>query len=135
MRKLRTVSHLLALALVAALLTFPTAALGAHGTHVFINEIHYDNTGTDTGEFIEVAGPAGTDLSGWSLVLYNGSNGSVYDTDALSGTLGDDTGTGFGFAVQTYPSNGIQNGAPDGVALVNGDLDRYQRSLVRPLSA
>ena len=28
---------------------------------VFINEIHYDNTGTDAGEFIEIAGPAGTE--------------------------------------------------------------------------
>ena len=45
------------------------------GTAVFINEIHYDNGGTDTGEAIEIAGPAGTDLTGWSLVLYNGSNG------------------------------------------------------------
>ena len=39
----------------------------------FINEIHYDNVGTDSGEAIEVAGPAGTDLTGWSLVLYNGA--------------------------------------------------------------
>ena len=50
---------------------------------VFINEIHYDNTGTDTGEAIEVAGPAGTDLTGWSLVLYNGSTGALYNTTAL----------------------------------------------------
>ncbi len=27
---------------------------------VFINEIHYDNSGTDTGEAIEIAGPAGS---------------------------------------------------------------------------
>jgi hypothetical protein len=44
---------------------------------VFINEFHYDNTGGDTGEFIEIAGPAGTDLTGWSIVLYNGANGST----------------------------------------------------------
>src|SRR5687768_8667852 len=57
-------------------------------TAVFINEIHYDNTGTDAGEFVEVAGPAGTDLTGYSIVLYNGASpfGS-YDTDALSGTI------------------------------------------------
>ena len=36
---------------------------------VFINEIHYDNTGTDANEAIEIAGPAGTDLTGWSIVL------------------------------------------------------------------
>ena len=54
---------------------------------VFINEIHYDNTGTDAGEAIEMAGPAGTDLTGWSIVLYNGAGGAVYDTDVLSGTI------------------------------------------------
>jgi len=87
-------------------------------TPVFINEIHYDNAGTDAGEAIEIAGPAGTDLTGWSIVLYNGSGGAVYDTDALSGTI-PDQGGGFGVVVLSYPVNGIQNGAPDGIALVN----------------
>ncbi|MBA2496905.1 MAG: ExeM/NucH family extracellular endonuclease, partial [Acidimicrobiia bacterium] len=79
---------------------------------VFINEIHYDNVGTDTGELIEVANPTGADLSAWSIVLYNGSGGAPYSTRALSGT-GE-------LVVLTYPSNGIQNGSPDGIALVNG---------------
>lgn len=56
---------------------------GAKAQEVFINEFHYDNTGTDAGEFVEIAGPAGTDLSGWYIVLYNGANGSSYDTDPL----------------------------------------------------
>ena len=64
---------ILALMLVA----LPMQSAQAAPTSVFINEIHYDNTGTDAGEAIEVAGPAGTDLTGWSLVLYNG-NGGVY---------------------------------------------------------
>ncbi|WP_111669837.1 T9SS type A sorting domain-containing protein [Algoriphagus litoralis] len=85
---------------------------------VFINEIHYDNTGTDAGEAIEIAGPAGTDLTGWSIVLYNGNGGAVYNTRTLSGTI-PDSGNGFGFVNETYPSNGIQNGAPDGIALVD----------------
>ncbi|MGE3841677.1 MAG: lamin tail domain-containing protein [Vicinamibacterales bacterium] len=84
---------------------------------VFINEIHYDNTGTDTGEFIEIAGPAGTDLSGYSIVLYNGSGGAAYTTTLLSGVIPDQQ-NGFGTLVFNYPSNGIQNGPPDGVALV-----------------
>src|SRR5882672_8473565 len=54
---------------------------------VFINEFHYDNDGTDTGEAIEIAGPAGTDLAGWKLVLYNGANGAVYNTLALTGLI------------------------------------------------
>src|SRR5574341_1668441 len=87
-------------------------------TSVFINEIHYDNTGADAGEAIEVAGPAGTDLTGWSIVLYNGLNGAVYDTDVLSGTI-PNLCNGFGVMVLNYPANGIQNGPPDGIALVN----------------
>lgn len=87
-------------------------------TPVFINEIHYDNTGADVGEAIEIAGPAGADLTGWSVVLYNGNGGAVYDTDVLSGTIPNLCG-GFGVVVVNYSANGIQNGAPDGIALVN----------------
>lgn len=85
---------------------------------VFINEFHYDNTGTDTGEFIEVAGLAGTNLDGWFLALYNGNGGAQYNSFSLSGTLAD-SGNGVGFAFVGGPSNSIQNGAPDGIALVN----------------
>ena len=84
---------------------------------LWINEIHYDNVGTDQDEFIEIAGTANTDLTGYTIVLYNGSNGSAYDTQVLNGSLSDD-GNGFGFFVINYPSNGIQNG-PDGVALID----------------
>src|SRR5687767_11320829 len=86
---------------------------------VFINEIHYDNTGTDAGEAIEIAGPAGTNLAGWSIVLYNGAGGASYDTRALSGIIPNQQ-AGFGTLHFTYPVNGIQNGSPDGLALVNG---------------
>ncbi len=41
---------------------------------IFINEIHYDNDGTDADEAVEIAGPAGTDLTGWTIVLYNGND-------------------------------------------------------------
>jgi predicted extracellular nuclease len=110
----------MALALLAGLLPATVAsAFSPVPTTVWINEIHYDNASTDVGEAIEIAGPAGTDLTGWSIVLYNGAGGAVYDTDALSGTIVD-AGSGFGVATIGYPSNGIQNGAPDGIALVNG---------------
>ena len=91
----------------------------------FINEIHYDNEGADIGEAVEIAGPAGTDLSGWSLVLYNGSNGSVYNTTILSGTI-PNLGSGFGVIVVNYPPNGLQNGAPDGLALVDAGSNVIQ---------
>src|SRR4051794_34542518 len=62
----------------------PAAAVAPPDGAVFVNEIHYDNDGTDVGEAIEVAGPAGTDLAGWSLVLYNGNGGASYNTTVLS---------------------------------------------------
>jgi DNA/RNA endonuclease G (NUC1) len=85
---------------------------------VRISEIHYDNTGTDAGEAIEVSGPTGTDLTGWQLVLYNGANGASYNTRALSGTI-PATCDPRGVVVITYPVKGIQNGSPDGIALVD----------------
>ena len=85
---------------------------------VFINEIHYDNAGGDVGEFVEVAGPAGTDLSNYSIVLYNGSNGTEYGTTALSGIIPDQLN---GFGAVDFPIGGIQNGSPDGVALIYDD--------------
>ncbi|WP_306206165.1 ExeM/NucH family extracellular endonuclease [Actinoplanes sp. RD1] len=94
-------------------LTFTGHPVLAADATPFISEIHYDNTGTDSGEAIEVEAPAGFDLAGWSLVLYNGDNKSTYGTAAaLSGT---------GIAVANYPANGVQNGSPDGVALVKPD--------------
>ncbi len=85
---------------------------------VFVNELHYDNASTDTGEAIEIAGPAGTDLTGWSIVLYNGNGGAAYNTRALTGAIPDQS-SGFGTLSFDYPSNGIQNGNPDGIALVS----------------
>src|SRR5690349_5212044 len=81
----------------------------------FISEIHYDDSGaTDSGEAIEIEAPVGFDLTGWQIVLYNGSGGGVYGTTTLSGQV-----PAAGVFVQEYPANGIQNGSPDGVALVN----------------
>jgi predicted extracellular nuclease len=86
-------------------------------TTVFINEIHYDNASTDAGESVEVAGPAGTDLTGWSIVLYNGNGGASYLTINLSGVIADQQG---GYGTLSFSAVGLQNGAPDGVALANG---------------
>lgn len=48
-----------------------------------INELHYDNEGTDEGEFVEVRVGEGQNAAGLSVVLYNGSNGTAYDTLTL----------------------------------------------------
>ncbi len=84
-------------------------------TTIFINEIHYDNVGGDVGEAIEIAGPAGTDLTGWSVVLYNGADSQTYGTIPLSGTIPNLCNGG----VLAFSYAGIQNGSPDGMALIN----------------
>lgn len=89
---------------------------GGGGSGVWINEFHYDNTGSDTGEFVEVAGAAGTDLSGWTVVGYNGSNGAPYRTIGLSGTIADQGGCTGTIDVDF---SSMQNGSPDGLALVD----------------
>jgi VCBS repeat-containing protein len=86
----------------------------------FINEFHYDNSGTDSGEAIEIAGPAGTDLTGWTIVLYNGSNtpgaAPVYGTLTLSGSIPNQD-DGYGTVSVLAPN--LQNGPQDGFALVD----------------
>lgn len=82
---------------------------------IFINEFHYDNTGGDTGEGVEIAGPAGLDLTNWSLSFYNGANGEEYKSRTLAGIIPDQQN---GFGTLTFMLAGIQNG-PDGVALVD----------------
>ena len=43
---------------------------------IFINELHYHNVGVDIDEGIEIAGPAGVDLSNYALTIY-ASTGEV----------------------------------------------------------
>ena len=96
-------------------------AAAAPGTP-FVNEIHYDNAGTDSGEAIEIAAAAGTDLAGWQLVLYSVSSGAtqgtVYNTINLSGIVPNQD-DGYGTLTFAFPTNGLQNGPQDGFALVN----------------
>jgi len=68
------------------------------------------------GEAVEITGPAGTDITDWRLLFYDGNRGSVYKSFLFDGLLIDD-GSGMGFSVANV--KGIQNGAPDGVALVD----------------
>lgn len=102
-----------ALSASALALTLAPTATAAPTSTVFFNEIHYDNAGTDTGEFLEIANTGGTDLAGWSVVLYNGANGQSYDTVTLSGSDP--------YVVIDLPTNGLQNGSPDGLAIVRPD--------------
>jgi endonuclease I len=94
-----------------------TVSGGGGSVDAFINEFHYDNSGTDSNEFVEIAAPAGTDVSGWMIEAYNGSNGALYAIEPLSGIIADDEGC-MGVLAVNFP--GLQNGSPDGLALVTG---------------
>lgn len=96
----------------------------AGSSSVWINEFHYDNSGSDLNEFVEIAGAAGTSLSGWSIVAYNGSNGSAYITKSLSGSIPNQANN---LGTKSFSISGLQNGGPDGLALVdnNGQVIQF----------
>ncbi|HYS70136.1 MAG TPA: hypothetical protein VEM14_07835, partial [Gemmatimonadaceae bacterium] len=77
---------------------------------VRISEFHYDNASTDVDEKIEISGPAGTNLTGWQLVLYNGAATSraPYTTTNLTNLVIPATCGSRGVIVISYPANGIQ---------------------------
>ena len=98
----------------------------AYASTVWVNELHYENAGTDTGEFVEVAVPLGVNPASVTLTLYNGNGGLVYGTEAAVSTFVPGAVAG---PVQLYtltlPANGLQNG-PDGVALtLDGELAQF----------
>ena len=118
------------LAPMALLLLVCTLPARATWISPFISELHYDNAGSDVGEFVAVSGSPGLDLSGWQIVLYNGANGSPYDALHLSGTLG----AGNGLAEVYRTVGGMQNG-PDAVALISAadaviDFVAYEGAVV-----
>ena len=110
------------------------AAIAFGIDHLVINEVDYDNVGTDSAEFLELYNPTGSDVDLTGIVVYlvNGANDTVYDTIDLS-TLGTLPAGGYlvvaGTGVTVDPSaltlnpgwtsNQIQNGSPDGMALVD----------------
>ena len=112
--------------LLLTIVLFLFVQINAIGQNAWINEIHYDNGGTDENEMIEVVieNPGAYILSDFSVTLYNGNDGSSYDTKTLDvftvgATIGD-----FTIYYFYYPQNGIQNGSPDGMSL------NYQGSVV-----
>ena len=106
--------------LIIALCTF-SLHFGLHAQNIWFNEIHYDNSGTDADEFLEVIleNPGNYTLADFSIVLYNGNNGGSYDTKTLDQyTVGATVGN-FKIYWLNYTAAGgsIQNGSPDGMAL------------------
>ncbi|MGH3057034.1 MAG: lamin tail domain-containing protein [Gaiellaceae bacterium] len=84
-------------------------------TGLVLNEVDYDQVGADGEGFVEIAnaGEAAADLTGLALVLVDGGQSAEYDREALTGTLAP----GGYLVVPVDP----QNGAPDGIALVDTD--------------
>ncbi|MCK6499538.1 MAG: PEP-CTERM sorting domain-containing protein [Nitrospira sp.] len=100
--------------LVSTLLLAPRLATGQV---LWINEFHYDNTGTDSQEFVEIVAPSSlTDLASVRLTLYNGGDGAPYGASHLLSTFTAGE-TSNGWTVYSKPIGGLQNGAPDGLAL------------------
>jgi hypothetical protein len=99
-----------------------------------INEVDYDQVGTDSAEFVEILNNTGApyDLTGHNLVLVNGSNNLVYTTVnlAAAGTLDPGQYLIVANAAFVVPpeakkinfakaNDNIENGAPDGLAIVD----------------
>jgi hypothetical protein len=80
-----------------------------------INEVDYDQVGTDGDGFVELknTGTSPIDLTGIALVFVDGADSEEYDREALTGSL--DPGS---FVVA---AGDAQNGAPDGLALIDTD--------------
>jgi Zn-dependent metalloprotease len=102
--------------------------------HLVINEVDYDQIGTDSGEFVEIYNPtsAPISLATKHLIFVNGKNNLVYRTVDLApaGTLpshGYLVVAGPNVVVPTpaikldpgWTTNMIQNGSPDGIALID----------------
>jgi len=112
-----------------AALTFAAAS----NASVIINEIDYDQPGTDTAEFIELfnSGTGDIVLDGYFIDLVNGGTSSVYGNIDLTGfnigssgyfVICNDTtlvaNCNYAFTTST---GWMQNGAPDAIALYDGN--------------
>lgn len=123
-------------------LSITRAGAGAGGGLV-INEIDYDNPGTDAAEFVEMynRSTAPIPLDSLALVFVNGATGSEYHRTALSGAGASLAGGGYLViamsgvtvapgALVIRETAAAQNGAPDGVLL----LDTSTGSVIDALS-
>jgi endonuclease/exonuclease/phosphatase family metal-dependent hydrolase len=87
---------------------------------VFVNEFHYDNADTDSGEFVEIAVAPGFrgNLSDVSLIHYNGGNGGTNGTYNL-GSFAPGATTASGHRLFYKMISGLQNDT-EGFAVVVG---------------
>ncbi|HEX5062799.1 MAG TPA: lamin tail domain-containing protein, partial [Kofleriaceae bacterium] len=116
--------------------TMITVSTGA--SHLVLNEIDYDQVNTDNAEYVEIYNPtpAAISLNNVALVLINGANNQAYPTATSTidlspagsiPALGYLVIAGANIAVQPpalkldpgWTTDQVQNGSPDGIALVN----------------
>lgn len=102
------------------------------GAQLVINEVDYDQPGTDNAEYIEIlnTGASPLDLVNLNVVMFNGASGSAVEYASLSGSswpvlppggyfvICANAGTTNCNAVVTPSTNLIQNGPMDAIALV-----------------
>ena len=95
---------------------------------IVINEVDYDNIGTDNAEFIELFNPDATpqSLSGFTLVLYNGAIPTapvVYASGGVVALTGSIPAGGYyvigvgGNQALPFAADAIQNGTVDGFGI------------------
>jgi len=104
------------------------------GPTLVINEVDYDNVGTDSTEYIEIynGSASTTSLAGLSIILVNGATNADYGTIDLTsvGSLTAGQYLVIGGPAVSVPTSAkkldplwtqdqVQNGAPDGLALVD----------------
>ena len=95
--------------------------IGLLSQNAWINELHYDDSGSDSDEVVEVVieNPSAYDLSDFKVYLYNGNTGATYNSESIDNFNTGST-TGNFTSYYWFPSS-IQNGAPDGLALTYND--------------
>jgi hypothetical protein len=118
---------------------------GQGGPQLVINEVDYDQVGTDYTEYVEIlnVGTGDAPLAGLALVLVNGSDNMEYSRIDLStvGTLAAGQYLVIAGSMVTPPASAlkldptwthddIQNGSPDGIAII----DTVTSTLVDALS-
>jgi Lamin Tail Domain len=88
-----------------------------------LNELDYDQVGADGDGFVEIknAGDQAADLAGIALVFVDGADSTEYRREELTGTL-----PAGGYLVVAADA---QNGAPDGLALVDTGAGRLLDAL------
>jgi hypothetical protein len=118
------------------ILLFILTAHPQNAYKVYFNEVRANDSGTDDLEFIELIGPTGTDITGFQIIHYNGSessDGGIWTHICGSFVIPDDgivdkNGMALGFYLvgadiitqvdesQNWSDDHLQNG-PDGLVL------------------